>query len=493
MKRLIIRILAVATMLSATACFGIKDENFKELSPITFNEVSDVIDVNIGTELVYTDLKVTSSLPVTYEWSYGQRKQNGSLKDMINITTISDQPDIRYIFNRVGTYVLRLKVDNGEDIEFKYFTLNVNSGMDEGLMILCDDEGDGSLAFIKNMPENAGEDGQEIYPDVFNLINPGQKLVKPTDLFISAYTKSGIQYRSLLISTADENGSIFKLEPKTFEYYNRISMQDNGGTYCKGFSGEAASSAAYYTLMAGADGRTFRYDLYGDFVAERVDASSTARIDRSGRLLYRTSATSKVYVKNVLYNEDIMIQPDNAKVTTLSFDDYKIVNFSPIATKNIVYVLLRKEGVENTYCIKSTTGTLGKAKDVVKDFTVEGGVKMDGNSVMITSVNAPNYVYYSYDSGIYRWTPTSMPPTAPKITVPEGERIVSMCTNFMGSFQGEAGTYETLLYVATWNPDRAGEKKGSVYVFRFSDDTLVKKYEGVCGKPVKVLYKYRIS
>ena len=102
-------------MLSATACFGIKDEDFKELSPITFNEVSGVIDVNIGTELIYTDLKVTSSLPVTYEWSYGQRKQNGSLEDMANITTISDKADIRYTFNRVGTYVLRLKVDNGED------------------------------------------------------------------------------------------------------------------------------------------------------------------------------------------------------------------------------------------------------------------------------------------------------------------------------------------------------------------------------------------
>lgn len=493
MKRLFLRILAVATLLSATACFGVKDEDFKELSPITFNEVSGVIDVNIGTELVYTDLKVTSSLPVTYEWSYGQRKQNGSLEDMVNITTISDKADIRYTFNRVGTYVLRLKVDNGEDIVFKYFSLNVNSGMDEGLMILCDDDDKGSLAFIKKMPETAGEDEQEIYPDVFSLLNPDQELVKPTDIFISAYTKSGVQYRSLLISTADEEGSIFKLEPKTFEYYNKVSMQDNGGTYCKGFSGESASSAAYYTLMAGADGRTFRYDLYGDFVAERADASATAKIDRSGRLLYRTSATGKANLKNVLYNEEMMIQPDNAKVTTLGFSGYKIVNFSPIALKNLVYVLLKKDDAEDTYRIQSTTGSLGKAKDVVNDFVVEGGVRMDRNSVMVTSVNAPNYVYYSYDNAIYRWTPTSMPPTAPKITLPEGERIVSMCTNFMGSFQGEEGTYETLLYVATWNPDRAGDKKGSVYVFQFSDDSLVKKYEGVCGKPVKVLYKYRIS
>lgn len=493
MKKTIFRILAVFTALGMTACYGIKDENYPELSPITFNEVSDVIDVNLGEELIYTDLQVNSDLPVTYEWSYGQRKQNGSLEDMADITAISDKADIRYTFHRVGTYVLRLKVDNGEDIEFKYFTLNVNSGMDEGLLILCDDDGQGSLAFIKKMPENADEDEQEIYPDVFSLINPEQKLVKPTDMFISAYTSKEVQYRSLLISTADEDGTIFKLEPKTFEYYNKASMRNNGETYCTGFAGETSSSAAYYTLMAGANGKTYRYDLYGDFVAERADASATAKIDRSGRFVYHTSATGKPNVKNVLYNEDMMIQPENAKVTKLAFGGYKIVNFSAIALKNTVYVLLKKDGADNTYCIKSTTGSLGKAKDVMKDFTVEGGVKMDRNSVMVNSVNAPDFIYYTYGDAIYRWTPTSMPPTAPKITLPEGEQVISICTNFQGSFQGATGTFENLLYVATWNPDRAGDKKGSVYVFQFSDDSRVKAYEGICGKPVKVMYKYRIS
>lgn len=492
-KKMIYRLAAALAIAGMTACYGIDDENYPELSPITFNEVSDVIDVNIGEELVYTDLKVSSVLPVTYEWSYGQRKQNGSLEEMTGITKISDKAEIGYVFNRVGTYVLRLKVDNGEDIEFKYFTLNVNSGMDEGLLILCDDDGKGSLAFVKTLPENADADETEVYPDVFSLINPGQSLASPTDMFISAYTSKDVQYRSLLISTADAEGTIFKLEPKTFEYYNKVSMASAGGTYCTGFSGESASSAAYYTLMAGADGRTFRYDLYGDFVAERTDASALVSVDRSGRLTYHTSATGNPNVKNVLYNENTMIQPDNAKVTSLVFSGYKIVNFSAIALKNMVYVLLEKEGADNTYCIKSTTGSLGTAKAVLADFTVDGGVKMDRNSVMVNSVNAPEYIYYTYDDAVWRWTPTSRPPTSPKITLPEGEHVVSMCTNFKGRFQGEAGTFENLLYVATWNPSREGDLKGSVYVYQFSDDSLVKKYEGICGKPVKVMYKYRIS
>ena len=158
----------MAAVFGMTACYGIKDEDFPELSAITFSEVSNVIDVNIGEELVYTDLKVNSSLPVTYEWSYGQRKQTGTQQDMASINVISDKADIRYTFNRVGTYILRLKADNGEDIQFKYFTLNVNSGMDEGVLVLCDDDVKGTLTFIKQLPENAGADEQEIFPDVFS-------------------------------------------------------------------------------------------------------------------------------------------------------------------------------------------------------------------------------------------------------------------------------------------------------------------------------------
>ena len=49
------KLFALAAVFGMTACYGIKDEDFPELSAITFSEVSDVIDVNIGEELVYTD------------------------------------------------------------------------------------------------------------------------------------------------------------------------------------------------------------------------------------------------------------------------------------------------------------------------------------------------------------------------------------------------------------------------------------------------------
>ena len=75
--------------------------------------------------------------------------------------------------------------------------------------------------------------------------------------------------------------------------------------------------------------------------------------------------------------------------------------------------------------------------------------------------------------------------------LPEGEEICDMATNYMDEY-GD-GTEETLLYIATYNPSRASEKKGSVYVYDIATQTLQKSYEGICDRPVRLMYKYRIS
>ena len=50
---------------------------------------------------------------------------------------------------------------------------------------------------------------------------------------------------------------------------------------------------------------------------------------------------------------------------------------------------------------------------------------------------------------------------------------------------------ENYLYVGTYNPARSG-KKGSLYIYDFATQNLVKSYEGIVDKPVKILYKYRM-
>ena len=118
MKNTVSKILCAALAVPmAVACYSLEDEQYAELSPITFNDVSSTIDVMTGEELVYDRLEVTSELPVTYEWAYGPKKTTSATSeyDMQSMEVISDKPDIQYTFTRIGQYILRLKVDNGSN------------------------------------------------------------------------------------------------------------------------------------------------------------------------------------------------------------------------------------------------------------------------------------------------------------------------------------------------------------------------------------------
>ena len=131
----------------------------------------------------------------------------------------------------------------------------------------------------------------------------------------------------------------------------------------------------------------------------------------------------------------------------------------------------------------------GKTWKKVSSFKQEG-LKMDSDSKFV-STTASSDVYYTFNNAIYRWGLSSPPASLPAINLPKGEIIRSVATNFLGKKSNSSG--EDLLYVATYNPSRASEKKGSLYVYQFSDNSLVKAYEGVFNDPVRVLYKYRIN
>lgn len=492
MKRYILSIAAFAAALLMTSCYGIDEENFKELASISFNEVENVIDVPVGQELVYDKLVVTSDQPVEYQWAYGPKKVNAAKDeyDMDSIEYISTDPQIKHTFTKLGTYILRLRVDNGESIEYKYFTLNVNSGLDEGLCVLCDAEGEGSVTFIKRRSADEEAAGaQEVWENVFETINPGQNLSNVTDIHFSFHETGGVTYAPILISTSDESGTIYKLEPKTFEMMAKIKMKDEFGTWCEGFSGHNSSGKTYnYTLMRGADGHTYRYDLFADFIGERVDASALGEVTAHTTMMYSSNNKyTSTNLKSLLYNETTLYQPGNGKVASQTLPGFKIINIAPDRDVNKVYVLFQSLTDPTSFDIKYTTGTVAAFK-AVKAFTAES-VNMDENSIMVNAKNSAD-VYYSYDNKVWRWGLTIQPPTSPvsSIVIPEGETICAMTTNFMGDFAD--GTDESLLYIATYNES---SKKGSVYVYDILTEALVKTYKDVCAKPVKLLYKYRIS
>ncbi len=484
--------LPTALVLILAGCFGVEPHSYKELSPITINVASDTINVNLGTELVYNGLDIVSAFDLTYEWAYGEPASGSNISDhkFSSITVISQSRTIDYTFPKVGSFLLRLKVDNGESIAFKYFTLNVNSGYDEGVAILSNnDSEEASLTFVKTLTADEQSRGdQQVFTNIFSV--EGKTLKRGTSLFIADNTYRNITYSGFLIATDDEQGTIYHMDCKTFEYYMSANVSDFG-TSCAEFGGEyAEDKSSFGCFFRSKDNRVFRYDMNGGFINEMTDVRINPK--RILSAVNRASASAKTY-RTPFFFDDSTIgtrKTSSAGVRYCSEDGWEVVNVAVSRTNNSypVRALLRStEHPDSCMIMSGSTSWTGWNK--VVSFA-SSSVNMDSNSKFVNTTAASD-VYYIYNNAIYRWNLTSAPGSRPAITVPSGEQIRDIATNYKGRPASSGG--EDLLYVVTYNPSRSGEHKGSLYVYRFSDDTLTASYEGICDDPVSVIYKYRVN
>lgn len=497
MKRFLKYALGGLSAVCAAACFGIDDENYKTLTPIEITVASDTINADLGIELNYTGVTVSSDKEVSYEWTYGTPKSGTLVSDhtFASQTMFSTSPTIDYTFTKIGTYILQLRVDNGESIERHYFTLNVNSGYDEGVAVLNNDsDGNAYLTFIKTLTsEEEARGDQEVFDDVFGAINPDLKMKNGAALFMSNATVKQVDYAGFVITTADENGTIYHLEPKAFEMFKVVDMSEFG-TSISEFTGEYASSGGFGAFCSSPAGNVFRYDMTLGNLTQLDDEFNYAKIIRSVRLVNRTSATGATSLYTFFFSQDsVFTRPSaSAGVRKQTVSGYNVVNASCNRTGKNIYILLQSKTDPTSYAIKSTpagSSALRSSLSSVTTFTTDD-LKMDSSSKIVGTLNSSD-VYYNYDDAIYRWSLTTKPAMSPAITLPEGEQIRDLATNFLGKAKGTGG--EDLLYVVTYNPSRAGDKKGSLYVYSFSDDSLVKSYEGIFYDPAGVIYKYRVS
>lgn len=487
-------------------CYKVSPHGYTELAPITINASSDTINVNLGTELVYNGLDIVSSKEISYQWAYGQVKTGTTPEQhqFEKMEVISTSRTIDYTFSKVGSFLLRLRVDNGESIEFKYFTLNVNSGYDEGIAILSNDEnGNGSLTFVKTLTaEETAKGEQQVFNNIFSV--DGKVLKNGTSLYISDNTYSGITYSGFLIATNDEDGTIYHMDCKTFELYMTAKMKDTG-TYCAEFGGEyAEDKASFGCFFRSADGRLFRYDMNGGFVSEITDAPF--KIDRIfDGTTKSTAATAKSTRYPLFYDQNTIgiRKSASAGIRTNAEEGWEIVNVGVqrVSSNAYIHVLFRSKSDPTSYKTKVTSSSLTQwatkteeidgesvKTDVEYPFTTSN-LQMDSHSKILGN-RISSDVYYTYDNAIYRWSLTSAPGSKPAIKLPAGEQIRDIATNFKGR---KASDGEDKLYVVTYNPSRSGEHKGSLYVYRYSDDTLTASYEGICDDPACVIYKYRIN
>ena len=155
----------------------------KEVSQVTISAAHDTLTTSFGEELVISHLNIEQSgkeLPLTYEWAYGQLDISSGvvtpypIKDTLHV--VSTDPELRYAFRDLGTFGLRLKVDNGETTSFKYFILQIDTEFSEGITILSrDNVGKGRVSFMKTLTkeEIASLKLPAFLTDIMDIANPG--------------------------------------------------------------------------------------------------------------------------------------------------------------------------------------------------------------------------------------------------------------------------------------------------------------------------------
>ena len=248
------------------SCYGIEEEHYRELAPVTVSGVDEVIYAKATETLRLDGIRIESAndREVACEWAYG--KPEGDFPGMADSIYLSDSPTLDYTFNSAGSYVLRLKVDNGESVGFHYYELRVQAGFDEGYLILCnDEEGKGSMAFVKKRsPQEEAEGAQEVWEDLLATINPSYAFRDLRDVYVfSSSSESGV-----LITSGDEEGSIYHLDPTSLEVTFRLRAMDEYGTRTGRILGEK-TSRGHYSYVIGDDGKAYRYEFASDLLAVR--------------------------------------------------------------------------------------------------------------------------------------------------------------------------------------------------------------------------------
>ena len=246
MKQLAKYLLPLCCGIALASCYGLDKEEYRELAPITVSGLDRTIYAK-ATETLHLDklrVESESGQDLVYEWSYG--KPAGDFPGMVDTTFISSSPTLDYAFDKAGSYVLRLRIDNGESIGFHYYDLRVQAGFDEGFLILCnDDEGAGSLAFVKKRsPQEEAEGAQEIWDNLLT-INPEYDFRSLRDVYV--FSSPG--YASgILISSGDDEGSIYRLDPVTLSVTYRMKGMDEYGVRTGQLLGERTSGTAHWAL-----------------------------------------------------------------------------------------------------------------------------------------------------------------------------------------------------------------------------------------------------
>ena len=444
----------------------------KEVSLLTITAAHDTLTTSFGEELVVNHLKIEQfgeELPLTYEWAYGDLDISGGavkpypIKDTLHV--VSTDPELKYAFRELGTFALRLKVDNGETTIFKFFILQIDTEFSEGITILSrDDAGKGRLSFMKTLTKEEISGGKvpTFRTDIMEIANPGMELENVTDM---------IQQGGRLMVSSGSNGRIYNMDSRSFDIETATSF---AGKFPGANIQQFVAISAYSNMhVLSENKRAYVYETDVDELLV-LDAFDGLEVDAG------VSHSKPVFIN---YGTSTMYAPSTSSGAVNSgtiFTNYDIVNTCFINT--YLYVFSTDKNDPLHIYIPRTSASFAKptAANTV-DYQSSQPIGMDRNS-MTVGTKVYNCIYYTYNNEIYRWDPGRQLPTTPSITVPTGMEITTIAVD----------PDQKLLYVGLYESGSAKELKGGLYIYDADSGELLETYDNIADRPVRVIYKERV-
>ena len=445
----------------------------EKVSKISISAAHDTLTTSFGDELVVDHLKIEQSgeeLPLTYEWAYGELNISSSgikpypIKDTLHV--VSTDPELKYVFRKLGTFGLRLKVDNGETTQFKYFVLQIDTEFSEGITILSEDsDRKGRLSFMKTLTKEEISTGKKtvFQTDIMEVCNPDMELENVTDM---------IQHDKRLMVSSESNVRIYNMDSRSFSIETATSFTDRfPDASIQQFIGISTYDNMH---VYSSNGRAYVYEAVMD---ELLVLDAFAELDVDAGIPYN----KPVFVN---YENSMFYIASSSKFIISSgsnFTHLDIIQAGFVGTYLYIFGTL-KDDPSKVYIGRTTSSNFSKPNSAnEKVYSFNGTICMDRNS-MLVGVKAHSCIYYTYNNAIYRWKPYEFLPTDPIITVPTGMEITTISVDPTDGY----------LYVGLYEKDSPEKLKGSLYIYDTDESRLLETHKNVADKPVKVVYKERV-
>lgn len=455
-----------------SACIDDKSKDAHiQLSHITIQSERDTFYCDYGSvqEIQANVSQDMDGQELHYEWRARYILADGEEKqDVDSLKYISTEPVLKYSFPQLGEFQVRLRVSNEDVSEMHYYRVFVQTGFNEGLLVLsADEQKKGRTSFLRTQNENDLVTGSEyeFKLNAFEAVNPEFPFNDPTDV-----VKEG---QRLAISCREDQ-VIYIFNNKTFDLLSRVDLKVDFAWMRPIKMGNIMATNTVPVLSERGD--FGQLNLQYGFVYDDGFYPETSVYDR----YYSTKNGVHCFVDNE--NSRIDYFRYRAFNSGDIFKGYHINNVF-ITNSNDLWTVATNEKSGRVKITKFSKFDFFQGPFTEESASLETATiatlteeaQMIENSVF-------HVCFYTNGSALYQWK------------MMEGAAIVPLPTDPVYTAEGEitcfaSSTNERYLYLGVWNPSAETELKGSVLVYDVQSHQIVKEYPGIADKPIKILYK----